>query len=321
MCLRVLTVAIMAMFVCPAQLQAGQDKIFWVESASPGGEWSEAGNWDAWDEPYPDVPTGGFQARITSGLTANLNSAGARAASISVGKNQSWAEDYTGYLNIYGGDLTIEADETYEYIWRNWFLVGALAVGYVNHYDGSVTISSDEWGRLTVDNGEYNLFGGALDAGDRIRFGSGGNAPQLFRVAGDSSQITMLKTKNLYAESNSGTIQFDLGYNGVKSIDVESLISISGSALEINTDGFTQQLQNVLLINNMGSSAISGQFANAPEGTLYHTSVGVYSLTYRYAGDGGLPNDLALQFIHVPEPTSLMSGLIGLALIFGRRRR
>lgn len=251
--------------------EAGWAKIFWLASASPDGEWSEEGNWLAQDEPYPPVPTDVFQVRISGGYTANLNSAGAVAASVIVGKNQGQFADDSGTLNITGGDLTVQADPAYPYIWPSMFIVGQIRDGWVNQTGGDVYVegySVNQWGLLiggsgdnsdpTVGNGTYAISGGSLVVNRRTMIGYEDNLGRL-TVAGDSTAITALSTNvlNLYP---TGTLEFVIGPGGVKALDVAVDAHLSG-ALEVKlTEGFIPTVGESFTLVDAGG--LDGFFGN-----------------------------------------------------------
>ncbi len=256
------------LMLCQAgSARAALNKIFWEESASPDGEWSEPGNWDPRNEPYPPIPTDMFQARISGGWTANLDSAGAIAASLLVGKNQGeWVDD-SGTLNIYGGDLTVKANALYPYIWPSQFHVGHLAPGWVYQYGGDVYVDGDpvnHWGLVIGGtdsllagrgNGTYDLRGGSLVVAGRIMIGRD-NSPGRLIVGGDATAITALSGEelNLYSAS---TLEFVIGPGGVKTLDVSGSAILDG-ALEVRlVDGFTPTVgQTFTLIDSANLSNI-----------------------------------------------------------------
>ena len=117
----------------------------------------------------------------------------------------------------------------------------------------------------------------------------------------------VLRSGDLTLESGSSlsyTLGSDLGL-----IEVGGSVSVGG-LLFLDTSGLSMDLNSIVLIDNDGTDAISGTFANAPPGTLFSTPSGTYRLVYDFRG-----NDLAL----VPEPAAL--GLLGLGGLLVLRRR
>jgi len=363
----------------------GLDKIHWQPSGDMTGEWLEH-HWKSVSIPFPDIPTDGFQVRISGGLTANLSQDGAKAASVSVGKRSIvfGIDNNDGTLNISGGNLTIQPGPTYNYIWDGQYRIGQRSVGIVNQTDGDVIVAGDPLNRRGIllggtagsgdseGHGTYNLSGGTITSGKNLILGednsigimnqSGGSIDiakslvlspisahgytsgfstyhinggsltvtddifiaesdktSLFIVEGDTTDITTLTGGSLRFGAMAQLI-FIAGDEGIKPFEILDEVELGGT-LDIDLSNLTASSNEIVLIDQLGDDPLNTLFANASEGSLYSSPVGIFSLTYGFANNGGTANDLALIRTSLPIPEPSMLVLVGvLGLTFGVQR-
>ena len=161
---------------------------------------------------------------------------------------------------------------------------------------------------LGVDIQVGNTIGTASD-GD-IVLGADLSTTGTFDVLGGSALDVaeeLLSTGDLTLESGS-SLSYTLG-SDLGRIDVTGAVSVGGN-LFLDTSGLLTDHNAIVLIDNDGSDAVSGMFANAPPGTTFSTPVGTYRLVYDFRG-----NDVAL----VPEPGTLGVLVLGLGALARRR--
>jgi hypothetical protein len=213
----------------------------------------------------------------------------------------------------------------------------AGSLGYINQTGGQLIVKDFTVGRYAsgkpTGEGYYTISGGSLayTSTGRLFVGAGSNGGYcegMVTVVGSNASIIM---KELYVGSEDGikagkgTLEFQIDSGGVSPITVEN------AYLDLAGDNSTTALVlslinappsgNILLVENIGTAAVSGIFdsldgGSAAEGAAVTLSYGgtdyLYTLTYA-GGVGG--NDIML----IPEPATLL--LFGLGSLIAIRRR
>jgi len=197
-------------------------------------------------------------------------------------------------------------------------LTGKLEVGYksVAGYGGTYTIS-----------------GGAIagSSGGRLYVGGGGAAGSegVLTIQGSAATIDVAYlyvgcSSSTGTYTGTGTVAFEVVNGAVTAINAGSVYiddptnkaATSITSLLVSGTG-TAPTSDILLINNTGTSAVSGVFDDAAEGTIFNVNGVNMALTYTYIGGiDGLANDVALV---IPEPATI--ALLSLGLLAIRRKK
>jgi hypothetical protein len=230
------------------------------------------------------------------------------------------------------GDLTVAGPGTL-------LLPGnATNTGNITVTSGLLVLGGDRsgaTGTVYSNGGAVQLANGAVIGGN-VRFGpdtsfepnQGGtaaaqtNSPNMF---GDSEEATIMGSLTM----DQGTpVEFDIDgpdpQTGYDRVNVDQDITIGDANLYMVQGNFTPSIgETFFIINNEGSDPISGQFTNAPEGSIITTAGISYQITYDANTNtnsltGG--NDVALVTVSVPEPASGLC-LAAAALMALRRPR
>ncbi|HYR57165.1 MAG TPA: autotransporter-associated beta strand repeat-containing protein, partial [Chthoniobacteraceae bacterium] len=203
---------------------------------------------------------------------------------------------------------------------------GTLTLNGANTFSGTTVVDA---GKLVVGggvsgslNGVVNVNAGTLGGSGSttggVTIGNGTGGSDAFIAPGNSTgtftttfSLSLLSDATYQFELNSTTALADkIVANGV-SLNSSALFSFTdlGSAV-LATNGsvvFT-------IIDNTSGSAISGQFANLPNGVRFTSNGNTYLPSYA----GGTGNDLTLTV--VPEPGTLSSLVGALAPLLGWSR-
>jgi len=195
---------------------------------------------------------------------------------------------------------------------------GKLMIGYKAGGDGTYTISG---GSLTGSG----VGGGRMYVGCSSADGSTGK----FKVVGDDALISLggelyIANDSSTASGNTGngTIEFNVVDGSVSKIQALKTIIDSQNeeaaiaTLLVNSTG-DAPIDDILLIENTGTSSVLGVFDGAAEGAIFNVSGVNMTLTYLYvAGTDLVANDIALL---IPEPATL--ALLSLGLLAIRRNK
>lgn len=213
---------------------------------------------------------------------------------------------------------------------------GTVILSATNTYTGATTVNG---GTLLV-NGSLAA-GSAVSVGANGTLGGNGTIGGATAVAGTLSpgnSAGILTISNNATITNGGTLAIEL--DGLTFGTEYDRLALTGTAptfsltdtnnLELSL-GFVPSVDDLFFIATVtGSNAISGVFEelNGATTTLTQNSTfsfGGYSWQISYTGDvdtntfSGAGNDLALQVI--PEPTTALLGMLGLAALAALRRR
>ncbi len=222
---------------------------------------------------------------------------------------------YTGDTLVTGGLLVLKGDRS-------------AATGTVRTDYASVRIANGTvlGGNLILGHGEDTTF----QANQGGTAGAQTNSPDMF---GDSpGHVTILGNLEI---KFGGILQFDLQGTtpGTQydQVDVGEDLIINNASLDMQVSGFVPNTDDMFFIlNHQGDNAISGQFTNAPEGSIISSGGYPFMITYFADNDtqsftGG--NDVALIAVDplpIPEPATnilaLSASLLIAARFSGRKR-
>ena len=218
--------------------------------------------------------------------------------------------------NTYQGDTTIKAG-TLKLLSGGSLASTGIIVGDTG---SSGAILDAIASSLVIASGQTVSGIGTIKGSTTIQAGgtiSPGNSPGILTNLGN---ISLDPSSTFQAELN-GVIA-GTGYDQLKVTGASSIATLAG-VLSVTT-GFSPTNGNLFfLINNDGSSAISGVFSNGPVNGNTYTFGGSQQYAISYFGDSSTTsftggNDVVLKA--VPEPgAALLGGLGGLFLL--RRRR
>jgi len=289
------------------------------------GSWNTASGWSR-----GFVPVDTEQVKIKTGTTCDLDNAATN--NILLNKVTVGTAATSATLNIKpGGSLTSGLE----------FQVGddGGINGLVYQTGGTLTLSSGT-GNSKLEVGykasgtscAYQIKGGSI-VGDasvsQLLVGASGasGGTGVFDVIGTGGSISVSK---LYVGASTataqytgtGTLQYDID-GGVSPIQAGSVyldptnILAAVAKLNVNLTGSLPGSNNIMLINNTGTSAIQGAFDNYAWNSIITLGGVNYTLTNTYVGSGdGYANDVALL---IPEPATI--ALLGLGLIALRRNK
>jgi hypothetical protein len=176
----------------------------------------------------------------------------------------------------------------------------ATSKGLVDQTAGSVTYGAGPSSSVNIAGGGglgvYQISGGSLTI-NSLTFGLAGLTSQ--GTAGADARLEIIGTgptsiatsasTDMYVWDG-GTVKFTMGAGGVTPITAGGAVNLSGTTtdnLVLDFTGLTGS-GDITLIDKTSGGAISGAFANAPDGTTYES--GRFELDYT-GGDG---NDLVL---------------------------
>jgi hypothetical protein len=212
---------------------------------------------------------------------------------------------------------------------------GVTNSGSITATNGVLVLSGNNsaaTGTITANGGSVQLADGTV-LGGNLSLGSndtsfqatqGGtaaaqtNSPNMF---GDSEEATIMGNLTM---DDGGIVEFDIDgpdpETGYDQAIVDQNITIADADLDLVMGDYTPTYgEPFFIIDNKGSSPISGQFTNAPEGSIITSYGKSFMVTYDADADTDSPtggNDVAL--ISVPEPINI-SVLMGAVLLIGRR--
>ncbi len=213
---------------------------------------------------------------------------------------------------------------------------GTVTLSGTNTYTGATTVNA---GTLLIDGSL--AAGSAVSVGASGTLGGSGTINGTTTVAGTLSpgnSTDTLTINNNVSIIDGGALAIEI--NGTTAGSDYDRLAITGTSptfsltdtnnLELSL-GYTPSIDDLFFITTLtGSNAISGVFEelNGVATTLTQDSIfsfGGYSWQISYTGDlgsnafSGAGNDLALQVI--PEPSTALLGLLGLAALATLRRR
>jgi fibronectin-binding autotransporter adhesin len=193
---------------------------------------------------------------------------------------------------------------------------------------GSTTNSATGTGNVTVTGTGTILAGGSTDGATgsilgTVNIGSGSKLSP--GTSGDGSANTAILHTGALTLSSGSTFSLNLnsaaagsGYDQVVS---SGAITLSGSTLAVTVGGTLQLNDKFFILENSSLSLnTAGTFTNS--GTV--TSGGyIFAIDYADSGDGGLTlNDISLQVIAVPEPSTWVGGALALASVaYAQKKR
>jgi hypothetical protein len=247
------------------------------------------------------VTTGGY---IGNGREMHIGDAGASG---------NGSDD--GFLLQDGGTVTV---------------TGKLQIGYKAHsVDNPIT--GAKGGLYTISGGTLNGAGGRM----YIACSSADGSIGVFDVNGTGGTISLggamyIANDSASSSGNTGdaTLKFQLKSGAVSAVHVDETIIDSQDeeaavAKLVVTADVAPTADVILLVENTGTNAVTGEFdsangGSAAEGALVNVAGHIYQLTYQYAaGADEVGNDIALL---IPEPATLVLLAIG-GLIAAKRRK
>jgi hypothetical protein len=287
------------------------------------GSWGTATGWSrGW------VPSDTEQVKINGGTTCTLDvDAGTFAAyKVTVGTTTS-AE---GVLNIVNpgaliSGLEIQVGDSSGYLGRVNQSGGTVSLPYISGKASKLEVGYKQ------GVGNYTISGGTI-AGDsvysQLQVGAsgatGGNGTFTVSGTGGSINIAYLYVGASTATAQytgTGTMAFEIN-GGVSAINAGSVYidptdAVAAVAnLSVAKTG-ALPTGNIILINNTGVNAVTGEFDNYVWGSTVTVGGLNYTLTNTYIGGvDGLANDIALV---IPEPATI--ALLGLGLLAIRRNK
>lgn len=197
----------------------------------------------------------------------------------------------------------------------------AGSVGYVSHIGGTFSVKDLILGRWSsgkpTAQAYYTISGGTLTynagAAGRLYVGAGNNGGYTegtFTIVGNAATILM---DSLYVGSENGTnygkgiLVYQIGAAGVSPITIDDAVYLdtagasSVANLEISTTATSLPAADILLVRVTSGNALTGTFdalngGSAAEGTEIILAGNTYELTYQYAAEAGVNNDIALVY-------------------------
>jgi len=323
-------------------------------------EWKQSGNWTeawCWKSTYytgrpPGIGTGGTGDEIK--LNGNFNSAGqTRRVETTID---------TDLLN-YNCKLTIAGGNSPDVKMHRLFIksgavvdMGQFQVGHGNSSNAGLCGRVEQTGGVVSAEklmigihgsrgkgvGQYMISGGTLQSNSglttntgRLMVGTGtttgsttASSEGTLTIVGAAATISM---KDLYVGGYStyvgtGTIEYKIMSDGVSQITVSNGITLPAAGVaNLNVIMVQSYLgEDIVLVENTGTSAVSGMFdlingVAAGEGAVIVLGASAdYTLTYQYDASTGAHtggNDIAL----IPEPATI--ALLSLGLIAIRRKK
>ncbi len=216
-----------------------------------------------------------------------------------------------GTFNLQGGTVTVNGTSSTD-----------MRIGRAGG-EGILNISGGTWttaGQFNIaalpaaddypSKGSVNLSGtGVLNVGTTLLNDATGGDPgeALLSLTGSNVTVSALS----YAHRPDATLSYIADASGISPITVidgAGGVSIQDGELLIDLSAMTSTPSTIVLIDNQQPDPISGEFLNAPEGTMF----GDYTLTYLYDGGDGDANDLALILANILEGDLNGDGFVGL---------
>jgi hypothetical protein len=216
---------------------------------------------------------------------------------------------------------------------------GNLVITGNNTNTGTITVTSGvtliggnqsaATGTVTSNGGAVQLANGAVLGGNLVlgretsfQASQGGtaaaqtNSPNMF---GDSEEATIMGSLTM---EDGSPVEFDIDgpdpQTGYDRVNVDQDVTIGDADLYMVEGNFTLTIgEAFFIIDNEGNESISGQFTNAPEGSIITAGGVSYMITYDADADTGSltgGNDIALIAVSFPEPINV-SGFLAAALL------
>ena len=259
--------------------------------------------------------TAGTEVRVGDEGTGTWTQTGGDLVSNNVfwigARGPGYSASGVGVFNLEGGTVTVNGTSS-----------TAMRIGRAGG-TGTLNISGGTWttaGQFNISaspaatglpsTGTVNLSGtGTLDVNSTFINDASGSSPgeALLSILGSNATMTVSN----YVQNNEGTLSFIADALGVSPIQVSGTTDLEGDLL-IDLNALASSVSVIPLIDNSGTNLVIGEFANAPEGTMF----GAYTLTYLYDSGDGVANDVALV---IPEPMTGMLCLAGFAALCRRR--
>lgn len=240
---------------------------------------------------------------INDGVTARFNTNGNNLTFASTLGTQA---GQTGAIVKSGlGTLTLSAPNVYS---------GGTTVNGGTLLVNNTTGSGTGTGAVTVNNAGTTLGGTGIISGS-VTVNTGANL-----APGASTGI--LQTGALTLESNSNFV-LDLNSlvagTGYDQLRVTGAVSLGGSNILVNAGPGLSLGDTFFVLLNDSSDAISGQFAQV---SLVSSEGYIFAVDYFANGDSGmLGNDISLTVTAVPEPGTVLAGLLLLGAVGWSQRR
>jgi len=193
----------------------------------------------------------------------------------------------------------------------------------VNTYTGATTINggalfvngSTAFGSAISVNNSGTTLGGSGTIGGSVKLALGTN---LSSGASGVGSIGILQTGSVTLSLGSN---FNVDINGTTAgvsydqLKVTGSVSITGSNLVIIAGPNLSIGQTFYIVLNDGTDAITGTFAQGST-VMASNNLDLFSINYFANGDGGsVGNDIALTVIGLPEPSTLVPGLLAVVLL------
>jgi hypothetical protein len=281
-----------------------------VWTGAVNSDWNTAGNWNT-----GIVPGAGDDVRIDAGATTTISSGSIAVRSLqSAGTLQidsgaalslTMASTLGGTLNLSGtiagaGDLTITG--TTNLTGGMISGTGALTIASSGSVTSTGTSSSSRsitnTGTVNVASGTLTSSAGFVNQGTLKGFGIlAGNVSNAGTITpGNGSSTGILTVAGNYTQTTAGTLV--VLANGTTAGSAYSQLAVTGSvalagALSLTVDYSSLLNDSFKVIDNQGSSAVSGSFANFSEGAQVVVGTRILQSTY-LAGSGGNDGSLSI---------------------------
>jgi len=286
------------------------------------GSWGVAANWSN------GVPAATEQVKILSNKTCTVDVTTCVFGTQKLTVGASTASPAEALLQIVNGG-TLNAGAELQVGDAGYSGRITQTGGTVNVVNGTSSAKIEVGYKTGI--GTYTISGGSIlgDASQsQLQVGASGanGGTGVFDVVGTGGSISISK---LYVGASTasaqytgtGTLQFDID-GGVSAINAGSVyidptnLPAAVANLVVNLTGALPS-GNIVLVNNTGTSGITGAFDNKAWGSTIVLGGVSYTLTNTYIGGvDGLANDIALV---VPEPATI--ALFGLGLLAIRRKK
>jgi autotransporter-associated beta strand protein len=292
-----------------------------VYNNGPAG--SLAGNLDISSRAAGSVGIGSLEGSGNVFLGANTLSVGSNNASKTfsgVIQDGGIGGGTLGHLTKTGtGTLTLTGANTY---------TGGTTVNlggslFVNNTTGSGTGT----GSVTVNNTGTILGGSGSIGGGVIGNGAVTMASDTILAPGatGNGSTAILHTGSL---TFGGTANFSIDLHGnvagtgYDQVSVTGAVNLAGNLVINSASGLTAG-DNLFIVENDGTDAVSGTFNGLAEGTMFTQQGDTFTISYIANGQGG-GNDveLTVDSVTVPEPSTWVAGALMVAFVaYSQRRR